>query len=344
MRCLNTLKIRHVIIGMVYFFPLPGMSFCYSLQCMEIRHLKYFTAAAEELNISKASRRLHISQPAISRLIRDLEEELETTLFIRERFGLTLTPAGEKFLSYSRRILEMSDEAVRVVRSVSDTSPIITIGFMTSSASSFLGTAIKAFSKDNPGVWIRFKELSPGDQIGLLRKQRLDIALIGNPCGTVHEEFATKVLFEMGMRAVVPSSHPLARRKCISLQELAKDTFIGFNEESYPGRNYTIMMACSVAGFKPNIRGQANSLLEVLTMIGTGRGVCLMPADVTSLPHLGAVFVSVSEKIDPIRFTAAWRRDDNRRVVSELLATLCNSKIRNGKKSIVASNRTDRQQ
>lgn len=303
---------------------------------MEMRHLKYFTAAAEELNISKASRRLHISQPAISRLVRDLEEELETTLFIRERFGLSLTTAGEKLLVYAHRILEMSDEAVSVIRSLSDPSPIITIGFMASTASSFLGAAIHSFSKNNPGVWIRFKELSPGVQIALLRKQQIDIALIGNPCGTVDEEFATKVLFEMEMKAVIPSSHPLAGQKCISLKELAQDTFIGFNEENYPGRNHTIITACNVAGFNPDICGQANSLLEVLTMVGTGRGVCLMPADVASLPHLGAVFVSVSEKIDPIRFTAAWRRDDNRKVISELIATLRNSKKRNGKKSVVA--------
>jgi len=310
---------------------------------MEMRHLKYFTAAAEELNISKASRRLHISQPAISRLVRDLEEELETTLFIRERFGLTLTTAGEKLLVYARRILEMSDEAVRVVRTLSDSSPIITIGFMASSAGSFLGTAINSFSKDNPGVWIRFKELSPGDQIGLLRKQQIDIALLGNPWGTVHEEFATKVLFEIEMKAVVPSSHLLAKRMCISLKELAQDSFIGFDEESYPGRNLTIRTACSVVGFNPDICCQAKSLMEVLTMVGTGSGVCLMPADAKSLPHLGVVFVSVSEKIDPVRFTAAWRRDDNRKVLSELIATLRNSKKRNGEKSIVASTRTDRQ-
>jgi len=190
-------------------------------------------------------------------------------------------------------------------------------------------------------VWIRFKELSPGDQIGLLRKQQIDIALIGNPCGTVHEEFATKILFEMEMKAVIPSSHPLAGRKCISLKELAKDMFIGFNEENYPGRNHTLITACGVAGFKPDICCQANSLLEVLTMVGTGRGVCLMPVDVTSLPHLGAVFVSVLEKIDPIRFTAAWRRDDNRKVIAELIATLRNSKKRNAKKSVITSTRID---
>ena len=298
-----------------------------------MRHLKYFITAADELNISKASRRLHISQPAISRLVRDLEEELGTPLFIRERFGLTLTAAGEKLLIYARRILEMSDEAVRVVRNLSDSSPIINIGFMASSTSSFLGTAINSFSRDNPGVWIRFHELAPGDQIDLLRKRKIDIGLIGNPCGTVDEEFSTKVLFEMEMQAVIPISHPLAGRKRISLKELAQDRFIGFDDASYPCRNHAIMTACSVAGFVPNIYCKANSLMEVLTMVGTGQGVCLMPVDVTHLPHLGAIFISVSEKLAPIRFTAAWRRDDNRTVIAELIVTLLNVQKRNKKGS-----------
>src|SRR5512139_2852780 len=120
------------------------MSFRYTLQTMELRHLRYFTAAAEELNISKASRRLNVSQPAMSRLIRDLEEELGTPLFVRERFGLALTAAGEKLLAYARQILDLSNEAVRVVRSLPDTGQRITIGFIASSLGTFLGTALKA--------------------------------------------------------------------------------------------------------------------------------------------------------------------------------------------------------
>ena len=82
---------------------------------MELRHFRYFLAAAEELNISKASRRLNVSQPAMSRLIHDLEYELGTPLFVRERFGLALTPAGEKLLVYARRIVDLSNEAARAL-------------------------------------------------------------------------------------------------------------------------------------------------------------------------------------------------------------------------------------
>jgi DNA-binding transcriptional LysR family regulator len=84
--------------------------------------------------------------------------------------------------------------------------------------------------------------------------------------------------------------------------------------------------------------------METLTMVGTGEGVCLMPADVISLPHPDAKFIPLTEKIAPIRFTAAWRRDDDREIISRLIATLHNSKKNNGKKSVATSTRIDRQQ
>lgn len=292
---------------------------------MELRHYRYFLAAAEELNISKASRRLHVSQPAMSRLIRDLENELGTPLFKRERFGLALTPSGEKLLNYARQILDLSNEATRVLRNQPARTPTIAIGFMTSSLGSFFGVALKSIRETHPDLTIKIHELSPADQVKALHKSQIDIALIGNPCGSVHDEFETSVLFEVPLEAVLPASHRSAKRKRVSLKELENDDFIGYSEESFPGRSQTIITACRVAGFKPSLKYQADSLMEVLTLIGAGTGICLMPADVNSLPHPGTVFLPIKEKLDPIRFTAAWRRDDDRSVVDELITCLKNA-------------------
>jgi LysR family transcriptional regulator, benzoate and cis,cis-muconate-responsive activator of ben and cat genes len=285
---------------------------------MELRHFRYFLAAAEELNISKASRRINVSQPAMSRLVHDLEDELGTTLFIRERFGLSLTPAGEKLLVYARQILALSSEAVRVLRN-QPAAATITIGFIASSLGSFLGTALKSFRESHPGIVVKIHELSPADQVKALRKGQIDIALIGNPCGALHDEFETRVLFEMRMTAALPASHRLAKRKLVSLKELEQDAFVGYGEESFPCRNQTIINACRVAGFKPDLRYQAESLVEVLAMIGSGAGVCLMPADMRNLPHPGVKFASIREKLEPIRFTAAWRRDGDFSIIENLL-------------------------
>jgi DNA-binding transcriptional LysR family regulator len=292
---------------------------------MELRHYRYFLAAAEELNISKASRRLNVSQPAMSRLIRDLENELGTPLFQRERFGIALTPSGETFLSYAHQILDLSNEATRVLRNQPAQPPTITIGFITSSLGSFFSAALKSIRDAHPELIVKIHELSPADQAKALSKGQIDIALIGNPCGSIYDEFETGILFEMGLKAVLPAGHRLAKRKRVNLKELEKDDFIGYCEESFPGRNQTIINACRLAGFKPALKYQADSLVEVLTLIGAGTGVCLMPADVISLPHPGTVFLPIWEKLEPIRFTAAWRRDDDRAVVAELITYLKNA-------------------
>jgi len=295
------------------------------LTIMELRHYRYFLAAAEELNISKASRRLNVSQPAVSRLIHDLEDELGTPLFVRERSGIALTQAGGTLLVYARRILDLSSEAVRVLRKEPDPVTTISIGFIVSSLGSFLGVALKSLRETHPDIMVKIHELSPADQLKALRKSQIDIALIGNLCGSVHDEFATRVLFEMPLEAVLPVGHRLAKRKRLSLKELEKDDYIGYSEESFPGRSQTIINACRVAGFKPSLKYQADSLVEVLALISAGTGVCLMPADVVSLPHPGAVFIPIKEKLELIRFTAAWRRDDDRPGVDEVISCLKNA-------------------
>jgi DNA-binding transcriptional LysR family regulator len=289
---------------------------------MELRHYRYFLAAAEELNISKASRRLNVSQPAMSRLIHDLEDELGVKLFKRERFGLALTPAGEKLLGYVRQILDLSNEATRVLRNQPAATPNITVGFITSSMASFLGSALKNFRDSYPDLSVKINELSPAEQVKALRKNRIDIALIGNSCGSVHDEFETRVLFEMRLEAVLSTSHRLSTRKRISLKELENEDFIGYSEDSFPGRNQTIITACKLADFNPHIKYQANSLVEVLAMIGAGTGVCLMPADAAGLPHPDSVFKPLKEDLELIRFTAAWRRGDERPIISQLLDRL----------------------
>jgi len=111
----------------------------------------------------------------------------------------------------------------------------------------------------------------------------------------------------------------LAVKKVISLKALENDDFIGYCEENFPGRNQAIIHACEEVGFKPNILHQGDSLVEVLAMIGSGSGVCLIPTDVVSMPYPGVKFIKIKEKLAPIRFAAVWRRGDNRLIIASLL-------------------------
>lgn len=290
---------------------------------MELRHLKYFVAAAEERNISRAALRLHISQPAVSRLVRELECELGVTLFKRERFGLSLTAAGELFLEHARKIVADCEEAVRALKKPADLPRTLDVGFITSALGSFLGDALKKFYEQYPHIEIRVHDMSPGDQITALRNGQIDLAFAGNPCQKLDNEFQMRAVKEIKLQAALPITHRFSRQATIELRELSEDIFIGLDVNKFPGRNQTIMTACASAGFEPKLRHQAGSLVEVLGMVGAGMGVCLMPSDVANLPHPNVVFIALhNADIAPIRLMAAWLPDNRNAAILHLLGCL----------------------
>ena len=290
---------------------------------MELRHLKYFIAAAEERNISRAAQRLNISQPAVSRLVRELECELGVSLFNRERFGLSLTSEGKLFLMHSRIIMAECENAVNALKKSTDLSQKLEIGFITTALGSFLGDALKKFRERHPDIELRVHDMPPGDQITALRNRQIDLAFFGHPSQDLGNEFDMRIVNEICLQAAVPITHSLSGVTVIGLQELRADIFIGLDEGKFPGRNHTIINACAAAGFKPSLQHKASSLVEVLGMVGAGMGVCLMPSDVVNLPHPNVVFISLKdENIAPILLTAAWLPANNNISIRYLMECL----------------------
>ncbi len=253
---------------------------------MELRHLRYFVTVAEELNISRASARLRISQPAVSRQLRDLEDELGVDLFRREKSGLKLTPAGETFLAHARDLLRRSGDAVKQMESFGKRAmENVTVGYIAPVLASILTPALRRFSQRHPNTEVALREMPPGEQLKALREGRIDLALIGNPCPEVEREFAVIVLTRIPFQAVLPDNHLLALRKRIALSELEAEPFVGFAEEKFPGRNAAICTACQAAGFTPRFRHHVENLSALLATVAAGKGVTLAPAEVSQLPH-----------------------------------------------------------
>ncbi len=287
---------------------------------MELRHLRYFVTVAEELNVSRASARLRISQPAVSRQLRDLEEELGVALFRREKHGLKLTPAGEAFLAHARDLLRRSGEAVKQMAAFSQPSKqTLTVGYIAPVLSSVLTPALRKFAQKHPDMEVALREMSPGDQVKALRAGRLDLALLGNPCPEVEREFSVTVLRRIPLQAVLADNHLLALRKRIGLRELEAEPFIGFSDETFPGRNAAICAGCQAAGFTPRFRHQAETLTALLALVAAGKGVTLAPAEVSQLAHPQAVFVSLKPPMPTVASAAARRKGDMNPVVEELL-------------------------
>ncbi|MGF1938887.1 MAG: LysR family transcriptional regulator [Nostoc sp. ChiQUE02] len=160
---------------------------------MELRHLKYFVTVAEELNFSRAAVRLYISQPALSRQIKNLEDELGIVLFLRQSDGLILAEAGKFFLQQAKDILNRSDVAVQTLKAhYSNTDEPLVIGYIPTILQTFLGKTLHSFGLAYPEVAVRLQEMPPSEQVRALRDGAIDIAFMGNPPDELDEEFTVK--------------------------------------------------------------------------------------------------------------------------------------------------------
>ncbi len=305
-----------------YLVLFAAMFFGYTC-IMELRHLRYFVTVAEELNVSRASARLRVSQPAVSRQIHDLEGELGVTLFTRGHDGLTMTDAGESFLIHARDILRKSAEASAHMNSFRK-RPVkkLAVGYIPSVLADILTPALRKFTHNNRDTEVSLKELAPQDQVKGLRDGRIDLALPGNPCTELAGEFEVVTLRRVFFRAVLPDDHPLAGRASIALKELASETFIGFDEKMFPGRNASICGACSGAGFTPRLLPRVENLTALLATVAAGNGVALTPEEVSQLPHPGVVFVKLKKPVPSVVSAAVTRKGDRNVALTEML-NLC---------------------
>jgi DNA-binding transcriptional LysR family regulator len=296
------------------------MPFSYTCARMELRHLRYFVTVAEELNVSRASARLRISQPAVSRQLRDLEDELGVELFHRGKSGLKLTRAGEAFFAHARDLLRRSGDAVKQMAAFrAPAKETLTVGYIAPVLASILTPALRRFAQPHPDVEVTLREMSPAEQVKALREGRIDLALPGNPCPKVESEFALTVLSRIPFHAVLPDNHLFALRKRIALSELKEEDFIGFAEETFPGRNMAICEACQTAGFTPRFRQHVENLTALLALVAAGRGVTLAPCEVNQLPHPQAVFVPLRPPVPPVVSVAAQRRGEENLLLRELV-------------------------
>jgi DNA-binding transcriptional LysR family regulator len=287
---------------------------------MELRHLRYFVTVAEELNVSRASARLRISQPAVSRQLRDLEEELGVELFSREKSKIKLTPAGEAFLAHARDLLRRSNDAAKEMAAFRpQAARKVTVGYIAPVLASTLTPALRTFGQKNPNIEVVLREMSPGEQIKALRNGQIDLALAGNPWPELANEFEVVVLKEIPFEAVLPDNHMLALRKRVGLAELSEETFIGFNEDQFPGRNDVLCAACQEAGFTPRLRYRVESLTALLAKVATGAGVTLTPREVGQLPHPGAVLVPLKPPAPSVKSAAVFRKGEPRPALLELM-------------------------
>src|SRR5579863_4999782 len=290
---------------------------------MELRHLRYFVAVAEEGHMTRAAERLGIQQPPLSQQIQALERELDAQLFRRKPRGVELTPAGRALFDEARAILARADEAVAATkRAARGEAGRVGIGF-TSSASfhPFVPRAIRAFREAHPLVALALEESGTTELVEALRAQAIDAAFVRSPVGESDDLFV-RPLFEEPMVAALPSGHSLSGADDnLPLAALAGETFILYRRPVGPGLHDAIIAACDRAGFSPKIGQEAPRMLSTLSLVAAGLGVTVVPASMSRLEAEGVVY----RPIDPsAQLTAplnlAYRRDEISAAVCRFVA------------------------
>jgi DNA-binding transcriptional LysR family regulator len=290
---------------------------------MELRHLRYFAAVAEEGHVTRAAARLGIQQPPLSQQIRALEAELEVQLFRRKPRGVELTQAGEALLAEARIILDRVEHAIVTARRTAHgDAGRIGLGF-TSSASfhPFVPRIIREFREASPLVSLTLEEAGTGELVDGLRAERIDAAFVRSPIGAAAELDVHSVLEEQ-MVAALPAGHRLAGRTTrLPLAALEEETFILYRRPLGPGLYDAIIAACQRAGYSPHIGQEAPRMLATLSLVAAGLGVTLIPASMRRIGIEGVAYRPLDRKAGLIApLNLACRRGESAPVVRRFVA------------------------
>lgn len=199
---------------------------------MELRQLKHFLAVGEAGSITAAAKKLRLTQPALSRQIKALEEELDTPLLERGAHSIRLTPAGEILMVEARKVVKFTDAMIEKIRSTTAGEPL-RIGYAPSLAGEFLSVAIGRFSQFHPRVRVSLFDWSSAEMRDGLASGKLDL-IVAAPCTGVQEPIRWTVLREYGWQLVLPSDHPLAKKTLISATDLDGQRLLLYDREHYP--------------------------------------------------------------------------------------------------------------
>lgn len=262
---------------------------------MQFHQLRYFVAAAEEMGFSKAAAKVRISQPALSRQIALLEDELGAALFRRDRQRVALTPAGRFLLPRARQLLCDAETAgQQVAERFGGGRRTLRLGFIGPFLDDLVAPAVRKFSQARPGTTVSLFDLPPKAQLERLREGELDAAVLGNLDDQDRRRFRVRNLMRNRMAAVVPESHPAAARRTLALSELANQRWVSLSDAMYPGRRAFFEDCCARAGFRPKSVEETDTLPLMFARIADQDCAGIAPLHSAKIPHAGCVFVPLS--------------------------------------------------
>jgi DNA-binding transcriptional LysR family regulator len=277
---------------------------------MELRHFRYFVAAAEEENVSRAALKLHVSQPGVSRQIRDLEDEIGFQLFERSAKSLRLTEAGKTFLTEARAILQHADDAVKKARAaMGGTHGEIHVGYAPSLTVQILPSTLRAFQEKFPKVRVALHDLSTEEMLTQLRNGKLSVALMVRLDREAMRGLDFADLVRYPIRVAVAPRHPLAQAKSVSLAQVAGESIIGYSRAEYPEYHVMLDKLFASVGRKPRITEEHDGVSGIVLAVESGGGFAFVPSCIQCMVGPRLKLIPLSTPLPEVAVIAAWKKE-----------------------------------
>ncbi|MCA6220989.1 DNA-binding transcriptional regulator HcaR [Photorhabdus antumapuensis] len=284
---------------------------------MELRHLRYFIAVAEELNFTKAAKKLHTAQPSLSQQIKDLEDYIGSTLLERNKRRVSLTKAGEVFFQQARLILDNAEKAKKMARKAAQEQIVLTIGFVPSAEVKVLPEVIPVFRLVHPVAKVELISLfNPGQEEKLLQGD-IDVAFMRPPIKSDYIDF--KVILNEPLVVLMPANHRLRYCEKISVNDLHGENFITPDPTQSGVLQQIIENYFTEHNVVPNIIQTANNMLLILNMVSLNLGCAIVPFYITSIMTDAVICRPLSGYSPTIELIMAWRKDNTSELLSHLI-------------------------
>ena len=298
---------------------------------MELRHLRYFVAVAEEENVSRAALKLHVSQPGISKQIHDLEDEIGFPLFERTGKSVQLSEAGKIFLVEARDVLQRAADAVKKARAGLASPAEINVGYAPSGTVEILPRALRAFRGRFPGVQVALHDLSANEMLALLLQEKLDIALTVPP-RKLPRELDMKELARYEPCAAVGATHPLAKLKFVSLEQMASEPVAILDRKDYPDYHEHIEKLFAIVDRQPRIGSEHDGVTSLLAAVAAGHGFAIVLSCVSGMIGPRLKLLKLRPALPPRSIVALWRKDGETEPVRAFIAAALAKSGKNGRR------------
>lgn len=275
---------------------------------LELRHLRYFLAVAEEQHFGRAAARLGIAQPPLSQQIQRLESALGVTLFDRTQRRITLTAAGRALAARAPAVLEAAGALCEDVREASrGRTGVLRIGAGASASLGVVPEMIAKFRARHPDVVVRLDDRTPMPHEERVRQRLIDIALLRSPVPGMR----ATVVREEPLLVVVPSTHRLSGRRTVRVGDLRNEPFVLFPREEAPEFHDAVHAAFARAGFTARVVAQATEWATVAGMVAAGMGITVAPDSVANMPRAGTSYVQLRDADVRVQLVALSRDEEN---------------------------------